>query len=464
MEKYISPILENIRNANYEAELLLISNHALDYIKGIDKRSVYPERKDIEALSNFDKKLAKEPALNKEIINLLVDYGSKGTVAQTGSRYFGFVTGGLLPSALYGRLIADIWDQNSAMYISSPTVAKIEEVCEKWLVELFSFPQDTAAGFVSGSASAMLCALTTGRNFLLNRLGWDVNKKGLFGAPDIKVVVGEGAHSTVWKALSIIGFGSDLVIKVPMDSEGRIRVDLMPKLDSRTMIILQAGNVNTGAFDCFEKVCSIAKEAGAWVHIDGAFGLWAQVNPEMAKLTKGIELADSWNFDAHKTLNAPYDSGVVMCKDRSALLNAMQMSGDYIVAGANRDGMFYTHEMSRRARVIDIWAALMGLGSLGVAEMVQELHIKARYFAEGLSAEGFEILNEVVFNQVLVYYKEDKLTLELMKQLQSSGVMWVGGSTWQGKRVIRISVSSYRITYNDIDICIKEFVKQVVNL
>ena len=248
------------------------------------------------------------------------------------------------------KWLVDAWDQNAALYAMSPVVSVLEEVCEGWLVDLFGLPEGSAAGFVGGSATANLCGIAAGRDHLLAKCGWDASSKGLFGAPELKVVVGDGAHATVFKALSILGLGGERLVPVPTDGQGRLRPDGLPALDERTLLILQAGNVNSGAFDPFAEICPRAREAGAWVHIDGAFGLWAASSPRLRHLTAGMELADLWSVDAHKTLNAPYDSGIVLCRQREALTGALQVSGSYIAPSGHRDGMHYTLDMSRRAR------------------------------------------------------------------------------------------------------------------
>ncbi len=412
---------------------------------------VFPKSEALQALSIFDEDLNHNPTSTDEILRLLSDVGSKATVAQTGGRYFGFVNGGILPSSLCTKWLTDAWDQNAALYVISPIASKIEEICERWLRKLLKFPEETVAGFISGSSTASMCGLLAGRNYLLSNLGYDVTKSGLFNAPEIKVIIGEGAHSTIYKALSILGLGNERLIKVPADDQGRIRIDLIPELDNQTLLILQAGNVNTGAFDAFEGICTKANKARAWVHVDGAFGLWAAACPSMDHLTKGLSLADSWSLDAHKTLNSPYDNGIILCRHKEILVNAMHMTGSYVIYNENRDGMLYTPEMSKRARAIEIWATLKGLGSIGVSELVQELHSKAVYFADQLHEAGFEILNEVVFNQVLVRYHSDEKTEELIKRIQISGICWVGGAKWSEKSVMRISVCSYKTTYTDID-------------
>lgn len=432
--------------------------YAMDYMDKVDSREVFPSPDSIAAAASFREALPALPADPAEILEKLHRYGSPATVAQTGGRYFGFVNGGAVPAALAAKWLADVWDQNCALYVISPIVSILEEVCEGWLQDLFGLPTDTAAGFVGGSSTAALCGLAAGRNHLLGNLGYDVSAKGLFGAPEFQVVLGEGAHSTVFKALSILGLGSERVIKVPMNDQGGIREDLVPELNDRTLLILQAGNVNSGAFDSFEPLCRAARSAGAWTHIDGAFGLWAAAGERCRTLTKGIELADSWSVDAHKTLNAPYDNGVVLCRSREALTSALHMTGSYIVYSENRDGMLYTPDMSRRARVVELWATLKSLGRQGVSELVDDLHDKAVLFARLLSENGFSILNDVVFNQILVVCENARVTSDTLKNIQASGELWCGGAVWKNEPVIRISVCSYRTATADIERCVKAFV------
>ena len=459
-KKYISPILEELRNEDYKENLKTAYNHSINYLENIDKMPVYPKNNDIQNLSVFEEDLPLFPTNTKEILNLLGNYGTKGTVSQTGSRYFGFVVGGNLNPVLSSRWISDTWDQNSAMFVHSPTTSKLEEISEKWINELLGLPKDSAVGFVTGSSLAIMCGIAAGRNKLLKNLGWDVVKKGLYGAPKLKVVVSEEVHSTDVKMLSVLGLGQENIIKVPTDNNGAIRTDLLPKMDNQTMLLLQAGNLHSGSFDDFTTACNLAHEAGAWVHVDGAIGLWAMANEEMSDLTKGLELADSYNTDGHKTLNMTYDLGMVICKDRNALVDAMHMTGEYIILSNDRDNMMYTPEMSRRARGVDMWVCLKALGKNGVAELVKELHEKAKYFSNELDNKGFTILNDVVFNQISVFYKDNESTLKLAKYLQNSGTLWLGPSKWKGHDIIRISLSNYMTSYEDIDICVNEFVKQ----
>ncbi len=434
-------------------------NHTFDYMKNILCQPVFPNNMSLEALNVFREPLQEEHGDPYEIIDLLHKNGSPATVAQTGGRYFGFVNGGITPVALAAKWLSDAWDQNTALYVMSPISSTLEEICEKWLINLFNLPDDSAAGFVGGSSAATLCGLTAGRNTLLNNLGYDVSTKGLYGAPEIRVILGEGAHSTVYKVLSILGLGSERLIKIPTDEQGRIITDYVPELDNHTLLILQAGNVNSGAFDDFETLCPRARNAGAWVHIDGAFGLWAAASEELNHLTKGVELADSWSVDAHKTLNAPYDNGIIMCRNRYALINALHMTGSYIIYSNQRDGMLYTPDMSRRARIVELWATLKSLGKRGISELVHDLHNKAVYFANKLKQNGFEIKNDVCFNQVLVFFSSSHKTELILKKIQDSEECWCGGAKWQNQSVLRISVCSYRTTYEDIDRSVQTFIR-----
>lgn len=424
--------------------------YAYDYIDTIAQRPVFPAQKAIDALEAFNEPLPGTPSEPSEILRLLHEVGSPATVAQTAGRYFGFVNGGIIPVAAASKWLSDVWDQNAALYVISPVVSKLEEICENWLTELFGLPSGTTAGFVSGSSTAIICGLAAARDELLRRMGWDVSSKGLFWAPGIRVILGEQTHSSVFKALSLLGLGRERVELVPVDSQGRMLVENIPELDSSTLLILQAGNVNTGAFDPIDRICGMANRAGAWVHIDGAFGLWAAASDSTKHLTTGIDKADSWSVDAHKTLNAPYDCGIVLCKSRSALASSMQATGSYIQYSTQRDGMLYTPEMSRRARAVELWASLKFLGRSGIAELVDGLCERARQFALTLRNNGFIVHNEVVFNQVLVSCKTPEKTKASLINLQRSGECWCGGAIWQGVPAIRISVCSWATTEEDV--------------
>jgi len=322
----------------------------------------------------------------------------------------------------------------------------------------FWFSNSVVAGFVSGSSLAIFCGIAAGRYRIFKNLGWDINRQGFYGAPKIRIVAGRQAHGTVVKAIALLGFGIDSIEWVDTDHQGRILSSKLPVLDESTILILQAGNVCSGTFDDFDYICSKANSANSWVHIDGAFGLWARASQKLRHLTKGIEKANSFSLDCHKTLNIPYDNGIVLCNDKEALTHALHASGSYIVHSENRDGMFYTPEMSRRARGIELWAAMKYLGREGIDELVYGLHQRALQISKELMFEGFEILNDVVFNQVLVACESDELTNQTMKNIQNSGECWVGGANWNGKAVIRISVCSWATTKDDISRSVKAFV------
>ena len=433
---------------------------ALQYVEEAFGRNVYPSREALENLDVFAEEMPEQPTTAEEVIGLLHRYGSPATVAQIGGRYFGFVCGSAVPAGLAAKHLATYWDQNSAMYVLSPVAATLERVVEGWLRSLLGLPETTIAGFVSGTSAANLCGLAAARCRLLQNLGWDVNRDGLLGAPRIRVVAGEQAHSTVMKAIALLGFGQGAIELVEVDDQGRITSECLPELDERTLLILQAGNVNSGSFDDFAHICARAREAGAWIHIDGAFGLWAAASRPLRHLTAGMELAHSWAVDGHKTLNTPYDCGIVLCADGEALAGALHMTGSYIIRSDDRDGMIFTPEMSRRARIVELWATLKYLGTSGVDELVTSLHERAVQFATEVGVlDGFAVLNDVVFNQVVVSCDSDQATDRVLKRIQELRECWVGGSSWQGRRVIRVSVCSWATTPEDISRSVRSFAK-----
>jgi glutamate/tyrosine decarboxylase-like PLP-dependent enzyme len=424
--------------------------YAFEYADHLRERNVYPTESNIGDLVVFDEELTglgSEPARILEKLHL---YGSPATVVHTGGRYFGFVVGGALPISLAAKWLSDFWDQNAAVYVLSPIASKLESVVEKWLNNLFGLPESTVAGFVSGTSIAILSALAAARYRIFKRLNWDVNTQGLFNAPKLRIITSRQIHGTVIKAIAILGFGKDNIEWVDVDDQGRIVVEKIPEMDDGTILIIQAGNVNSGSFDDFDKICDKAKRANAWVHIDGAFGLWAAGSQQLKYLIKGIEKANSWTVDGHKTLNTPYDCGIVLCNDKEALVAALQATGSYIQYGENRDGMMFTPEMSRRARGVEMWAAMKYLGKEGIDDLVYGLHVRAKQFAEELKVHGFNVLNDVVFNQVLVSGENDENTDAILKLIQESGICWCGGSMWRDKKVIRISVCSWATTKEDI--------------
>ena len=428
------------------------------YIDAAFDRNVYPTEEAIKNLDWFDEIMPTETANPVDVIEKLNQYGSPATVSQIGGRYFGLVNGSIVPIGLAAKLLSSFWDQNTPMYITSPIAAKLENVVQEWLKSIFKLPLETVAGFVSGTSSANLCGLAAARFRLLQNQGWDINQKGFFNAPSIRIIAGKEAHSTVIKTIGLLGFGNDSIEFIDTDEQGRIEADLIPELDNKTLLILAAGNVNSGSFDNFSAICQKAKAVGAWIHIDGAFGLWAGAVKKLNHLTAGIEYANSWAVDGHKTLNTPYDSGIILCNDKEALTSSLHMSGGYLVLSNDRDGMFYTPEMSRRARIIELWATLKYLGTSGIDQMVLGLHQRAKQFEAELSTiQGFSIMNDVAFNQVVVSCATDDITTQVIQEIQRERVCWVGGSTWKGKKVIRISVCSWATTEQDVTLSVKSF-------
>jgi len=424
--------------------------YAFDYLDNLDNMDVFPSQENLDRLSSFDEELEDQGGSAEKILQQLHDFGAPATVAQSGGRYFGFVNGSSIPVAMAAKWISDVWDQNGGLFYTSPINSKLESVCEKWLVGIFNLPNETVAGFVSGTSMANFCALAAARFYLIKKMGWDINEKGLMGAPAIRIIAHRQVHSSVKKTLVLLGFGKQNIEWVDSDDQGRMILEQMPKLDSSCLLILQAGNANTGSFDYFNSICDLALECDAWVHIDGAFGLWAAASKSLSHLTKGIEKASSWAVDGHKTLNTPYDSGIVLCKYPDALISAMQATGEYIVYSDFRDPMLYTSEMSKRSRAIELWVAMKYLGKQGIDTLVTQLYNQAIQIRNGLQDLDFEILNEVVFNQVLVAYKDAETTKAIVKYIQDSGQAWLGGSVWLGRTAIRISLCSWATTAEDI--------------
>lgn len=428
----------------------LAADYGRQYLASAKTRHVAPLASDTEKLAGFHQPLPAGVGNAREVLQMLHELGTPATMAQTGGRFFGLVNGGVVPASMAARVLADSWDQNAVLQAVSPVNATLEEVCQSWLRELLGLPSTTVAGFVSGTSMAIVCGLAAARYRLLQRAGWDINKQGLDGAPRLRIVTSQHTHSTVVKAVALLGFGTDRLELVDVDSQGRLLPELLPELDDKTIVITQAGNVNSGSFDPIRKVCEVANTAGAWVHVDGAFGLWAAACEHLSHLTDGIELAQSWSVDAHKSLNAPYDSGIVMCADEDALIMALQNSGAYIMYSAHRDSMLYTPEMSRRARAVDLWAALRYLGKQGVDALILGLHQRALEFASLLAARDFDVVNEVCFNQIIVSVGSEERTNTIVKHIQDSGDAWVGASRWFEQPVIRISVCSWVTDSDDI--------------
>ena len=427
------------------------SERGARYLRGIRQRSVAPNETAVAALQRFAEPLPSGPTDAAEVLKQLDVVGSPATMANAGGRFFGFVNGGSVPAALAANVLAAAWDQNAALRVMSPVAAALEDVAIGWIRELLGLPGEAAGSFVTGATMANMTCLMAARHALLAKCGWDVEAQGLFGAPAFQVIVGDEVHASLRKALAMAGLGRDRVMSVPTDSQGRMRSDAFPKLTAPALICIQAGNVNTGAFDPAHEICAAAQDSGSWVHVDGAFGLWAACAPERAYLMAGFGEADSWATDAHKWLNVPYDSGLAFVRDGASLYQALNLQAAYLTPGALRDPMQWTPESSRRARGIEVWAALKSLGRAGLADLVERTCKHAERFAEGLRAAGHSVLNDVVINQVLVRFKDDETTQAVIEAVQRDGTCWCGGTVWHGQRAMRISVSSWLTDEEDVE-------------
>jgi glutamate/tyrosine decarboxylase-like PLP-dependent enzyme len=439
--------------------LSLAAERAMRYVNEVRQRKVAPEQRDIQAMEQFRETFPEGPSDPKSVVAMLDELGSPATVASAGGRYFGFVIGGAVPAALGANWLAGAWDQDAALRVMSPIAAELEEVVLQWVCEALGLPGNCEGGLVTCATAANFTALATARCALLRKAGWNVVDDGMFGAPPIEVVVGAEVHASVLKALSLAGLGKRRVTMVEADGQGRMRAEKLPKLTERAIVCIQAGNVNTGAFDPAKEICARARAQGAWVHVDGAFGLWAGLSPRYEHLTQGFALADSWATDAHKWPNVNYDSGIVMVRDGRALRETMTVSAAYLTPGTRREPMNHTPDASRRARGVELWAALKSLGRSGMRALIERTCALAKRFENGLRTAGFEVLNEVVINQVLVSFGDAKTTHEVIRRIQEEGTCWCGATEWQGKTAMRISVSSWATTEADVDRSLEAMVR-----
>jgi glutamate/tyrosine decarboxylase-like PLP-dependent enzyme len=437
--------------------------HAAQFLNGLPNRPVGPRAGADELRARLGGPLPDGPTDPAEVVAQLAKLADDGLVASAGPRYFGFVVGGSLPAALAADWLAATWDQNAGLFVLSPAAATVEDVAADWLVDLFGLPATTSTGFVTGATMANFTGLAAARHHVLAAAGWDVERDGLVGAPPVEVVVGAERHITLDMALRYLGFGSGRLRVVPADEQGRMRADLLAQAlaacQGPTIVCAQAGNVNTGAVDPLAPICDAAADRDAWVHVDGAFGLWAAASPALRYLVAGLERADSLAVDAHKWLNVPYDSGLAFVTRPDAHPAAFTKVAAYMLAGqtGERDADAFTPEASRRARGLPIWAALRSLGRDGVAELVERCCRHARRFAAALDqADGVEVLNEVVLNQVLVRFPDpggdhDGRTREVVGRIQDDATLWLGGTAWHGMAAMRLSVSNWRTTDEDVD-------------
>src|SRR6266852_5952626 len=441
------------------AVLNLAADKAQRFVREIAERRVGPSEVEVAALADLWESFPSSPSDPGEVIARLDQIGSGATVATTGGRYFGFVNGGMIPAALAANWLAAAWNQNAALRVMSPIAAELEEIVLRWVSEALGLPPECAGGLVTCATMANFTALVTARSAILARAGWDVTVDGMFGAPPIQVVVGAEVHASILKALSLAGFGRRRVTIVETDGQGRMRADKLPRLSGRTIVCIQAGNVNSGAFDPAGEICKAAREQGAWVHVDGAFGLWARISQKYDHLTRGFDQADSWATDAHKWPNVGHDSGVVMVRDGAALRASMGITAAYLEPGSRREPMHHTPEASRRARGVELWAALKSLGRSGLCALIERTCAHAQRFAEGLREAGFAVLNDVVINQVLVSFGRPEVTREVIRRVQEDGTCWCGGTVWQGKTAMRISVSSWATTDADVEHSLRAIIR-----
>jgi glutamate/tyrosine decarboxylase-like PLP-dependent enzyme len=433
--------------------------HALDYLRMIPDRSVAPQMTREELLALLSMPLTENGDDPSGVLDALAAAAERGTMATTSPRFFGFVIGGSLPVTVAADWLTTVWDQNSGIYVAAPLSSVVEDVAHGWLLELFDLPRESSIGFVTGCQMANYTALAAARHAVLRRAGWNVEEGGLYDAPRVNLIVSAEAHVTIHTAMRYLGFGIRTLREVPTDGQGRMRADalreLVAPLEGPMIICAQAGNVNTGAIDPLRDIAAIAREKNAWVHVDSAFGLWGRASRERRDLLDGIDLCDSWATDAHKWLNVPFDNGIVIVRDSASHRASMTVSAAYLeqTSGVERDAVDWNPEFSRRGRGITVYAALRTLGRRGVEDLVDRLCARARQFAQILSRdERVEILNEVVLNQVLVRFKgNDDATRETIARVQRDGTLWLAGTTWHGMAAMRISVSNWATSEDDVE-------------
>ena len=426
-----------------------VHKKARKYLEDLETRRVAPDPAALGGLADFEGLLPETGAGTEATLELLDRVGSPATLATAGGRFFGMVVGGALPATVGANWLATAWDQIAFNETTSPVATKLESVAGEWLLDILGLPGESAVNFVTGATMANLTGLAAARNFLYGRLDYDVDKRGLQDAPPLRVIVSDEVHVSLTKALGILGLGRERVERVGVDEQGRIRPEALPALDENCILCLQAGNVNSGASDPFAELVPRAQAAGAWVHVDGAFGLWAAASSKHKELVNGVAGADSWAVDGHKWLNTPYDCGISICRHKDPLFNTMATQAAYLTADtiAPKD---LVPEFSRRARSVDVWAALYSLGRKGIDEMIGGCCRHAKTFEAGLREMGFRIHNEVVLNQVVASLGKPEELAEIVRQVQTGGDCWFGTTQWRGEFAIRISVSSWRTTEADV--------------
>jgi glutamate/tyrosine decarboxylase-like PLP-dependent enzyme len=436
---------------------------SLAYLQGLPLRPI-PSQVDLSTLrAALGGAVPERPVDPREVVADLVAAADQGLMASGSGRFFGFVVGGANPAALAADWLASTWDQNAGLYVLGPAASMVEEIAGEWLTELFGLPAGVSVGYVTGGQMANFTGLAAGLHDVLRQAGWDLATGGLWGAPRVRILAGAGRHGTIDRALRFLGVGTQAIVEVDADDQGRMRPAALAAALEQTsgpaIVCAQIGNVNSGSIDPVAEICALSREYGAWVHVDGAFGLWAGASPQLRPLIAGVELADSWATDAHKWLNVPYDSGLVFCAHPDAHRAAMGIRAGYLMhsAGGERDALDYGPEHSRRARGFAIYAAIRALGREGIAELVERCSALASRFAERLGAvEGVEVLNEVVLNQVLVRFlatdgDHDAQTRRVIERVQQDGTCWMSGTTWHGQAAMRISVSNWSTDETDVD-------------
>jgi glutamate/tyrosine decarboxylase-like PLP-dependent enzyme len=437
---------------------------AADYLESLETRPIFPDVTPEQLRDALGGALPDEPLDAREVVMSLSSAGDRGAVAMGSGRYFGFVIGGALPAALAADWLTSTWDQNAGLYVAGPAASVVEQVTREWVVDLLGLPPHASIGFVTGTQMAHVTALAAARWHVLDGVGWDVGRDGLHGAPRVHVLVGAKRHVTVDRALRLLGLGAPTPVEA--DDQGRMRIDALEaalaEVDGPAIVCAQAGEVNTGAFDPLAEIADATKGAGAWLHVDGAFGIWAGVSSELRRLVTGVERADSWTTDAHKWLNVPYDCGIVLCAHPESHRAAMAVHAEYLIQdeGARRvrDQMDWVPEFSRRARGFVVYAALRSLGRSGVVELVERCCAQARRFAERIArVPRVELLNDVVLNQVLFRFESDEETDSVLGRVQGGGRVWMSGTTWDGRKAIRISVSNWQTGDDEIDLAVEEF-------
>lgn len=435
----------------YRASLELAHAYSLDYLVDVSERSVAPSKTALAALSAFDEPLPLRSQDPTKTLAMLHEFGSPATMATQGSRFFGLVIGGAMPVTVGAQWMAAAWDQNALNDAIAPAPVKLEEVASRWILELLELPTQSSVSFVTGTTMGHLTGLAAARSELLRRQGYDLKARGLRSAPRVRVIVSAEIHVSALKVLSLLGFGNDEVEYIAVDDQGRLVPEALPSLDPYTIVCCQAGNVNSGAFDPFDAICDRAGAAGAWVHVDGAFGLWARASAGRRSLAEGVQRADSWTTDTHKWLNTPWDCGLGICRHPEAVKAVMSTDAAYLKVGGRTNPKDIVPEFGRRARGVEVWAALRSLGREGVQELVDRCCRHATRFSVGLKKLGFEILNDVVLNQVVATLKDPEELTAVVAYAQEAGVCWFGLTNWRGRTAFRISLSSWRTTDDDIE-------------